>query len=49
MKAFKAYDIRGEWGTDLNEDIAYRIGYFLPDMHVHFHVIGGVTLTEKLI
>ena len=32
MKAFKAYDIRGEWGTDLNEAIAYRIGYFLPDV-----------------
>ena len=32
MKAFKAYDIRGEWGTDLNEDIAYRIGYFLPEV-----------------
>ena len=29
MKAFKAYDIRGEWGTDLNEETAYRIGYFL--------------------
>ncbi len=32
MKAFKAYDIRGEWSTDLNEDISYRIGYFLPDI-----------------
>ena len=32
MKAFKAYDIRGEWGPDLNADIAYRIGYFLPDV-----------------
>ena len=32
MKAFKAYDIRGEWGIDLNEDIAYCIGYFLPDI-----------------
>lgn len=30
MKAFKAYDIRGEWEKDLNEDIAYRIGFFLP-------------------
>lgn len=29
MKAFKAYDIRGEWGTDLNEAVAYRIGFFL--------------------
>ena len=32
MKAFKAYDIRGVWGTDLNEEISYRIGYFLPDV-----------------
>jgi phosphomannomutase len=32
MKAFKAYDIRGVWGTDLNEETAYRIGYFLPDI-----------------
>lgn len=32
LKAFKAYDIRGEWGTDLNENIVYRIGYFLPDV-----------------
>ena len=29
MKAFKAYDIRGAWGTELNENIAYRIGFFL--------------------
>lgn len=29
MKAFKAYDIRGEWGSDLNEDIAYKIGLHL--------------------
>ena len=32
MKAFKAYDLRGVWGIDLNEEIAYRIGYFLPDI-----------------
>ena len=32
MKAFKAYDIRGVWGTDLNEEIAYRLGYFLPEI-----------------
>ena len=32
MKAFKAYDIRGEWGADIDADIAYRIGYFLPDV-----------------
>lgn len=26
LSCFKAYDIRGKLGTELNEDIAYRIG-----------------------
>lgn len=26
LTCFKAYDIRGELGVELNEDIAYRIG-----------------------
>lgn len=30
MKAFKAYDIRGVWGEELNADIVYQIGYFFP-------------------
>ncbi|MAZ94191.1 MAG: phosphomannomutase/phosphoglucomutase [Bacteroidales bacterium] len=30
MKAFKAYDIRGVWGRDLNPQIAYKIGNFVP-------------------
>ncbi len=30
MGAFKAYDIRGVWGTDLNEDLVYKVGFFLP-------------------
>lgn len=32
MKAFKAYDIRGVYGEDLNPEIVYRIGYFLPQV-----------------
>jgi len=32
MKAFKAYDIRGLWGSEINADIAYRIGYFIPQV-----------------
>ncbi len=32
MKAFKAYDIRGEYGKDLNKESVYRIGYFLPQI-----------------
>ncbi len=30
MKAFKAYDIRGVYGKDLNPEIVYKIGFFLP-------------------
>lgn len=30
MKAFKAYDIRGEWEVDFNAEDVYRIGFFLP-------------------
>ncbi len=32
MKAFKAYDIRGLWGSEINADIAYKIGYFIPEV-----------------
>ena len=32
MKAFKAYDIRGVWGTELDYDIVYKTGYFLPQV-----------------
>ncbi len=32
MKAFKTYDIRGVWGSELNSDIAYRIGNFIPEV-----------------
>ena len=55
MKAFKAYDIRGEWGIDLNEEIAYRIGYFLPEVLPVDRILVGRdmrlssdTLFEKL-
>jgi phosphomannomutase len=30
MKAFKAYDIRGIWGEDLDPGIVYKIGNFFP-------------------
>lgn len=30
MKAFKAYDIRGIYGRDLDDDTVYRIGFHLP-------------------
>ena len=32
MEAFKAYDIRGLWGSEIDKYIAYRIGYFIPQV-----------------
>ncbi len=32
MGAFKAYDIRGVWKKDFDEETVYRIGYFLPSL-----------------
>lgn len=32
MGIFKAYDVRGIYGEELNENTAYRIGYFLPEL-----------------
>src|SRR5690554_4275805 len=49
LTCFKAYDIRGQLGTELNEDIAYRIGraygeYLQPKTIV---VGGDVRLTSE--
>lgn len=41
MTAFKAYDIRGVWGTDLNPDLVYKIGYFLPGVLNATRVLVG--------
>lgn len=30
MSAFKAYDIRGIWGKDIDEELCYRAGFFIP-------------------
>lgn len=41
MNCFKAYDIRGVWGKDLNEETVYRIGYFLPDIVGFNNILVG--------
>src|SRR5690606_7452002 len=51
LTCFKAYDIRGKLGEELNEDIAYRIGraygQFLRPQNV---VVGGdVRLTSEAL
>ncbi len=32
MGAFHAYDIRGIWGVDWDETVAYKVGYFIPEL-----------------
>ena len=41
MSAFKAYDIRGVWGEDLDEELCYKAGYFLPSLLKADHVLVG--------
>ena len=32
MGAFHAYDIRGVYGVDFDKEVAYKVGYFLPEL-----------------
>ena len=32
MGAFHAYDIRGIYNVDFDKHIAYKVGYFLPEL-----------------
>lgn len=47
MGVFKAYDIRGVWGKDFNEDTVYKIGYFLPSLLNADHVAVGRDVRES--
>ena len=42
LTCFKAYDIRGELGLEINDDIAYEIGRaFVQVFHAKKVVVGG--------
>ena len=41
MSVFKAYDVRGIYPTAINEEIAYKVGYFLPELLDSNHVMIG--------
>lgn len=43
-KAFKAYDIRGVFGEDFNENDVYRIGFFLPGLLKASKVLIGMDI-----
>ena len=32
MGAFHAYDIRGVYNVDFDKELAYKVGYFLPEL-----------------
>ncbi len=41
MDAFKAYDIRGVWNKDLDAELVYKIGYFLPQVLTAKKILVG--------
>ena len=49
LSCFKAYDIRGKLGDELNEDIAYRIGRgYAQFLNAKRVAVGGdVRLTSE--
>ncbi|MCU7554274.1 phosphomannomutase CpsG [Alteromonas sp. ASW11-19] len=49
ITCFKAYDIRGELNSQLNEEVAYRIGFaFARELNAKTVVVGGdVRLTSE--
>ena len=51
LSCFKAYDIRGRLGNELNEDIAYRIGLaYAQHLNAKRVVVGGDSrLTSELL
>ena len=47
MKAFKAYDIRGIYGSDFDGETVYRIGFFLPGLLEAENVLVGYDCRES--
>ncbi|MEA3448314.1 MAG: phosphomannomutase/phosphoglucomutase [Bacteroidota bacterium] len=47
MKAFKAYDIRGIYKQDIDEKLAYKIGYFLPHVLIADKVLIGRDMRDS--
>lgn len=41
MGAFKAYDIRGVWEKDFDEETVYKVGFFLPKLLGTNNVVVG--------
>ncbi len=47
IKAFKAYDIRGIWEQDLNQDLVYKIGFFLPELLNAQNILVGRDIRQS--
>ncbi|NLV85076.1 MAG: phosphomannomutase/phosphoglucomutase, partial [Spirochaetales bacterium] len=41
MGAFKAYDIRGIYGKDITPELAYSVGFHLPELLQCDHIVVG--------
>ncbi len=47
LKAFKAYDIRGIYGRDIDGDMVYRAGFFLPGLLRAKKILVGYDCRES--
>ncbi|MCJ8347597.1 phosphomannomutase/phosphoglucomutase [bacterium] len=47
MSVFKAYDIRGVYNQGLDDELAYKVGYFLPELLDSDHVLIGRDARES--
>ncbi|MBQ0124289.1 MAG: phosphomannomutase/phosphoglucomutase [Bacteroidales bacterium] len=47
MKAFHAYDIRGEFGVDITPEVAYKVAYFVPELLQTGKVLVGRDMRES--
>ena len=48
MGAFHAYDIRGIWNVDWDAEIAYKVGYFIPELLKTDKVLlGGIAACPR--
>lgn len=47
MSVFKAYDVRGVYPQAINEEVAYKVGFFLPELLNSDHVMIGRDARES--
>ena len=48
LACFKAYDVRGKLGEEINEELAYKIGRAYGDIYSPKTIVVGADIREKI-